>query len=368
MEAQHVAELPQPDGWQYEPKWTLPRRARERRRRAWPLSRNGRPLLRYFPELALLGEQLPPSSALDGEIVIEREGALDFDAMATPTPPRAASASSPRSRHGSSPSTSCSGTASPCTSGHRGAPVELEKHGDFFTLSPATRDRAQAEQWFERPEAARLDGVVASDSGLPYLPGCVTASSRSSATGRPTTWSPASAGRRTGRSPCSCWASTRTTASSGYVGSAAVPAKNEAEIHARIEPLLKDAPDRQARSRAAGATLGFEEAAVRPELVVEIRFDKLERHRFRHGTRLLRFREDNPRPAAVHVARGAAAAKGRPDRRGPARRLVSGRASEYPGGVAEQQREHTLHVTLEPLDEYVLIEAADSPRPGRAAA
>jgi ATP-dependent DNA ligase len=31
---------------------------------------------------------------------------------------------------------------------------------------------------------------------------------------------------------------------------------------------------------------------VRPELVVEIRFDKLEKHRFRHGTRLLRFRPD----------------------------------------------------------------------------
>src|SRR5439155_25896952 len=44
-------------------------------------SRNGRPLLRYFPELAPLGEQLPPHSALDGEIVIERDGRLDFDSM-----------------------------------------------------------------------------------------------------------------------------------------------------------------------------------------------------------------------------------------------------------------------------------------------
>ena len=44
-------------------------------------SRNGRPLLRYFPELRPLGELLPPRSALDGEVVIVREGALDFDAM-----------------------------------------------------------------------------------------------------------------------------------------------------------------------------------------------------------------------------------------------------------------------------------------------
>ena len=44
-------------------------------------SRNGRPLLRYFPELRAIGELLPPDSALDGEIVISREGKLDFDAM-----------------------------------------------------------------------------------------------------------------------------------------------------------------------------------------------------------------------------------------------------------------------------------------------
>src|ERR1700680_3730133 len=47
--------------------------------RLW--SRNERPLLRYFPELRPLGELLPPRSALDGEVVIVREGALDFDAM-----------------------------------------------------------------------------------------------------------------------------------------------------------------------------------------------------------------------------------------------------------------------------------------------
>ena len=46
-------------------------------------SRNERPLLRYFPELRPLGDLLPPHSALDGEIVISRDGVLDFDAMQT---------------------------------------------------------------------------------------------------------------------------------------------------------------------------------------------------------------------------------------------------------------------------------------------
>ena len=49
--------------------------------RLW--SRNARPLLRYFPELQPLGELLPPRSCLDGEIVIVRDGVLDFDAMQT---------------------------------------------------------------------------------------------------------------------------------------------------------------------------------------------------------------------------------------------------------------------------------------------
>src|SRR5436305_11295525 len=82
MEAELVAELPAAGAWQYEPKWDGFRGALENdggERALW--SRNGRPLLRYFPELRPLGELLPPHSALDGEIVIERNGVLDFDAM-----------------------------------------------------------------------------------------------------------------------------------------------------------------------------------------------------------------------------------------------------------------------------------------------
>src|ERR1051326_7320978 len=82
MEAELVRELPTGDGWQFEPKWDGFRGLLENgsgELRLW--SRNARPLLRYFPELRDLGELLPPRSALDGEIVIERDGMLDFDAM-----------------------------------------------------------------------------------------------------------------------------------------------------------------------------------------------------------------------------------------------------------------------------------------------
>ena len=82
MEAELVRTLPEGDGWQYEPKWDGFRGVLENLRGDVALwSRNARPLLRYFPELAALGEKLPPKSALDGEIVVMREGRLDFDAL-----------------------------------------------------------------------------------------------------------------------------------------------------------------------------------------------------------------------------------------------------------------------------------------------
>ncbi|MBA3374312.1 MAG: hypothetical protein H0U00_00580, partial [Actinobacteria bacterium] len=84
MEAELVRDLPEGEDWQYEPKWDGFRGILENASgelRLW--SRNARPLLRYFPELRSLEKLLPEHSALDGEIVIERGGVLDFDAMQT---------------------------------------------------------------------------------------------------------------------------------------------------------------------------------------------------------------------------------------------------------------------------------------------
>src|SRR5437667_11409268 len=73
MEAQLVKELPESNGWQFEPKWDGFRGVLENDGGEVALwSRNGRPLLRYFPELRPLGESLPPHSALDGEVVDPR--------------------------------------------------------------------------------------------------------------------------------------------------------------------------------------------------------------------------------------------------------------------------------------------------------
>ena len=122
MEAELVRELPEGEEWQYEPKWDGFRGLLENASgelRLW--SRNARPLLRYFPELAPLGDLLPPRSALDGEIVIVRDGVLDFDAMQTrlhPAESRVRKLVGARSRRRSSPSTCSSGTAT-STGGRR---------------------------------------------------------------------------------------------------------------------------------------------------------------------------------------------------------------------------------------------------------
>src|SRR5215468_1302510 len=83
MLAKRVGELPPGDGWIFEPKWdgfrTLIFRDGDE---LFIQSRDEKPLDRYFPELVeALKAQLPPRCVLDGEIVIAKEGGLDFEAL-----------------------------------------------------------------------------------------------------------------------------------------------------------------------------------------------------------------------------------------------------------------------------------------------
>src|SRR5205814_8010708 len=83
MLANRVGELPSGDGWIFEPKWdgfrTLIFRDGDE---LLIQSRDEKPLDRYFPELIEpLKAQLPKQCVLDGELVIARDGALDFEAL-----------------------------------------------------------------------------------------------------------------------------------------------------------------------------------------------------------------------------------------------------------------------------------------------
>jgi ATP-dependent DNA ligase len=175
MEAELVAELPSGDGWQYEPKWDGFRGILENDGGELALwSRKERPLLRYFPELAPLGELMPPHSALDGEIVIARKGVLDFDAMQMRLHPaesrvRKLSQEIPAEfvafdilLWGGKPLHQL-----PLEERRR----ELERRAAGFRLSSYTGDEKVARKWLDRFETAGLDGVVAKRLGLPYMPG-----------------------------------------------------------------------------------------------------------------------------------------------------------------------------------------------------
>jgi ATP-dependent DNA ligase len=297
MEAELVKELPSGD-WQYEPKWDGFRGVLENDGAELALwSRNERPLLRYFPELRPIGEALPPHTALDGEIVIEREGHLDFDAMQMRLHP---AESRVRKLAAEIPAQYVvfdlllwdgdEVWRRPLEERR----AELAGHvPDGVRLSPFTGDLQAAEDWLQRIETAGLDGVVAKRLGLPYLPGsregvvkvkrhktadCVVAGVRWKA--KPTTIATLLLGLYADDGHLD------------YVGSAAVGARRHAEIAERVLPLLDEAQERRFSEPNRWGTGELEESALRPELVCEVRYDKLERSRFRHGTRFLRFRPD----------------------------------------------------------------------------
>src|SRR3954468_25006457 len=173
MEAQLVRSLPEGDGWQYEPKWDGFRGVIENDGGELALwSRNERPLLRYFPELRALGDRLPPHSALDGEIVIERDGKLEFDALQLRLHP---AESRIRKLAGEMPARFVCfdlllWDGEPV---HRLPLEERRARVESLPLdvSPAVRDAGQARAWLERLEVAGFDGVIAKRLGLPYLPG-----------------------------------------------------------------------------------------------------------------------------------------------------------------------------------------------------
>jgi ATP-dependent DNA ligase len=306
MEAELVSELPEGDGWQYEPKWDGFRGVLENLGggvRLW--SRNGRPLLRYFPELGELAERMAPDSALDGEIVIETEGALDFDKLQMRLHP---AESRVRKLADEMPASFVAFDVLLWD----GEPVwkqPLEERSRRvkalpFDVSPASDDRGQAEVWLDRLEVAGFDGVIAKRLDQPYRPGSREAVRKVK---REQTADAVVLGVRWKERPTKIATLLLGLYDNGdlrYVGSAAVAAKRNDEFLERLQPLLQDAPERRFSEPNRWGTGDLEESAVRPELVVEVRYDKWQKARFRHGTRFLRWRPDKePKECTVRQVR-----------------------------------------------------------------
>ncbi len=129
-----------------------------------------------------------------------------------------------------------------------------------------------------------------------------------------------------------------------YVGTAAVaPAKHD-QIAELVLPLRADAPERRFSEPNRWGSGELEQAPVRPELVVEVRYDKWQRMRFRHGTRLLRFRPDKePEQCTVAQVRPRPKSR-RPDRLGAARSLIRTRRGRKSEPRDASQRDSSLRV------------------------
>jgi ATP-dependent DNA ligase len=172
--------LPEGDGWLFEPKWdgfrTLVFRDGEE---IYLQSRDLKPMNRYFPELAEpLRKSLPRRCVLDGEVVIAGPGGLDFEALLLRIHPAASRVAMLADK------TPASFVAWDllCLDDQdlRGEPqsrrrqlleVALAKAEPPVHLTPATRDRAIAADWFDRFEGAGLDGVMAKLEADVYHPG-----------------------------------------------------------------------------------------------------------------------------------------------------------------------------------------------------
>jgi ATP-dependent DNA ligase len=282
-------------------------------------SRNERPMTRYFPEVVTaIMAQLPDRCVIDGEIVVpDAEGRrLDFEALLQRVHPAASRVDLLAGQ----------------TPGHFVA-FDLLALGDVdFTgqtfaqrraalqdalagaaspvhLTPATTDRSLATEWFTRFEGAGLDGLIAKPLGGSYqqdkrvmfkikherTADCVVAGYRVHKSG----------GDAIGSLLLGLYTDSGDLASVGVVG--AFPMARRRELFTELAPLVTGfdghpwswakqeegtrTPRKAEASRwNAGKDLSF--VPLRPERVVEVRYDHMEGPRFRHTTQFVRWRPD----------------------------------------------------------------------------
>ena len=321
MLAKLSTELPAGEGWLYEPKWDG-FRALVFRDGGEPYlqSRDLKPLNRYFPELlGPLRAQLPERCVLDGEIVIAGAQGLDFDALLLRIHP---AESRIRLLAQQTPASYVAFDLLAVEGEDlRGAAQEirrarLEKALARATppiyLTPATRDRAVAQDWFARFEGAGLDGVVAKRVDQTYQPDkrvmlkvkhartadCVVAGFR---------WHKNGPGTMVGSLLLGLYDDKGTLHHVGVTSS--FTAAKRRELVAELAPLREGAAEShpwrewaefagEQRMPGAGSRwnrgkdLSWE--PLRVERVCEVAYDHLQGDRFRHATTFLRWRPDKP--------------------------------------------------------------------------
>ncbi len=291
--ARSAKDLPQGEQWCYEPKYDGFRAIAFVDDGDVVLhSRSGKPLGRYFPELTFPQGRY----VLDGEIVIDaHEGGEDFDALTQRIHPaqsrikRLAAETPARYIAFDLLAREDSSLLEQPLSERRAALPEIVK-GSAITLTPTTRAPSEAEPWLRSGE-----GVVAKDVRAPYRPGQRTGMVKVK---RVRTIDAVVAGYRPGKEPG--------TVGSLILGlydkdgklhvvghSSGLRASEKRALVGKLKPYESGQRGRGDPSRWKSEK-ELEWIELRPELVVEVTFDHTSGGRIRHGTKILRWREDKP--------------------------------------------------------------------------
>ena len=311
MEARLVDELPVGDDWQYEPKWDGFRCVAFREGDKVDLmSKAGKPLTRYFPELVELLQQVRAKRfVLDGEIVVPKDGALSFDELLLRIHPAASrikklADESPASLIVFDLLVDAKGkslVSLPLT--ERRAALETFVSAEVpassrVMLSPATTTMTTVKRWF-RSVGGGLDGVIAKQLDLPYQSGtrdgmkkmksmrtaeCVVGGFRY-----------ASKGKLLGSLLLGLYDDGGLLHHVGFTSN--VPNDQKPAVTKQLEGLVEPpgftgqapgGPSRWSTARSA------EWQPLASRLVVEVQYDHFSGGRFRHGTSFLRWRPDKP--------------------------------------------------------------------------
>ncbi|MCV7173492.1 ATP-dependent DNA ligase [Mycobacterium manitobense] len=279
-------------------------------------SRNERPLTRYFPELvAAATAELPARCVIDGEIVIATGSGLDFEALQLRVHP---AASRVRMLAETTPASFVAFdllalgdddyTGRPFSERRAALVDALAGSGPSIHVTPITTDLARAQRWFDEFEGAGLDGVIAKPPDVTYQPDkrvmfkikhqrtadCVVAGYRLHKSGDDAI----------GSLMLGLYDDDGGLASVGVIG--AFPMATRRTLFTELQPLVTSfdghpwnwaahmeagTPGRNAGSRwNSGKDLSF--VPLRPERVVEVRYDHMEGQRFRHTAQFNRWRPD----------------------------------------------------------------------------
>lgn len=304
MEAKTTETWPKGD-FVYEPKWdgfrSLSWSAPELRID----SRNERPLLRYFPELSVALDQLPPGTVVDGEIVVVIDGVTDFDTLQQRIHP--AESRITRLSEETPAELVAFDLLSDRGEDIRQSPFHERRErlvalsgslGHPWHLTPQTGDESEAQAWFDEFESAGCDGIIAKDPGLPYQHGkraMIKIKHRRTVDVVVGGFREHKDGGKIGSLLLGLYNENGDLHFIGHCSG--FPDVDRVEIFERFRELVADDSfGEEARMPGGQSRWSGEKdlswTPVAPGVVIEVSYDQLEGDRFRHATRFHRWRPD----------------------------------------------------------------------------